>query len=899
MATGQAPATGDVSGTGGPCLQREGRTPELETPLESTRPSLRHTVCVQWRNAHALCWLDCILSALVHLEGVRTTVMEQGAKEESVFWRLFTKYHQANQLLPAEQQSAVGDGNCEKPTSEVFAEIEACLNEVRDEIFIRLQPQLRCSLGDMESPVFAFPLLLKMDPRVEKLFLFSFSWDFTCSQCGHQYQNRCLKSLVTFTNVIPEWHPLNAAHFGPCNNCSSKSQIRKMVLKKVSPLFMLHFVEGLPHGDLQRYAFHLEGCLYRITSVIQYQANNHFITWTADADGSWLECDDLRGPCSRRHETFEVPASEIHIVLWERRASQGTHQEAARLPLGKTNGQHALSGGEPASSAAGPVGDAASAETSSGHRPPCAARAPSTRPQDGAVACGDHSLAGPRGLGANGFLPLTFEGTTQESASVCQFDSEAFLLENKPVSENTGIVERNTLRSPASLLVSSAPAPCEEKLTYEQLVGRSVPSQVLHVHTLAGPLSAEDTMATKSVARVHTAGLTQGAESGEQFLTPQTEKWRPEQHVPSQICNLKRKETAADPPARTAESLQSQSVRENQKKPFVGSWVKGLLSRGASFMPSCVSAPSRTTLADLQPSVKGASNFGGFKTKGGNQKAGRASKNVHRHAGKAPLVSKLPPGPPPSGAASDAPRKDEGAPHGAHPDHGSQGNENGVPSSNQGDLVEGQIHKLRLKLLKKLKAKKKKLAALMSSPQSRALPSESSEHVPHGGSPNECDSIEDLLNELQCQIRLAEKSGRAAVPGVSPYTSQAHEEILAELLSPATVVSTQLSEDGETDLRYLEMGDSQVPAPVPGELNGISQDTHLRQDHDYCSPTKRSPCDVQPSSLTDDAGIRTLTLESPTKTDIFDEFFSTSALTSLGNDTLDLPHFDEYLFENC
>lgn len=44
--------------------------------------------------------------------------------------------------------------------------------------------------GDMESPVFAFPLLLKLEPDIEKLFTYSFSWDFTCAQCGHQYQNR-------------------------------------------------------------------------------------------------------------------------------------------------------------------------------------------------------------------------------------------------------------------------------------------------------------------------------------------------------------------------------------------------------------------------------------------------------------------------------------------------------------------------------------------------------------------------------------------------------------------------------------------------------------------------------------------------------------------------------------
>lgn len=51
---------------------------------------------------------------------------------------------------------------------------------------------------------------------------------------------------------------------------------------------MLHFVEGLPHNDLQRYSFHSEGCLYQVTSVIQYQANNHFVTWILDADGKCL-----------------------------------------------------------------------------------------------------------------------------------------------------------------------------------------------------------------------------------------------------------------------------------------------------------------------------------------------------------------------------------------------------------------------------------------------------------------------------------------------------------------------------------------------------------------------------------------------------------------------------------
>lgn len=48
---------------------------------------------------------------------------------------------------------------------------------------------------------------------------------------------------------------------------------------------MLHFVEGLPHSALQHYVFPFEGAAYHVTAVIQYQANNHFITWILDADG--------------------------------------------------------------------------------------------------------------------------------------------------------------------------------------------------------------------------------------------------------------------------------------------------------------------------------------------------------------------------------------------------------------------------------------------------------------------------------------------------------------------------------------------------------------------------------------------------------------------------------------
>nr|XP_010949834.1 SUMO-specific isopeptidase USPL1 [Camelus bactrianus]XP_045370104.1 SUMO-specific isopeptidase USPL1 [Camelus bactrianus] len=908
MAAEEDSATVNVSD--GTFPQNEGCTSELEMPSESRRTSFCQTSCVQWKNTHALCWLDCILSALVHLEGLKTTVTGLCSEEESVFRQLFTKYNQASELLDTNQLDGVKDGDCKKLTSKIFTQIETYLNEVRDEIFIKLQPQLRCTLGDMESPVFAFPLLLKTEPHVEKLFTYSFSWNFECSQCGHKYQNRYMKNLVTFTNVIPDWHPLNAAHFGPCNNCNNKSQIRKMVLEKVSPIFMLHFVEGLPHSDLERYSFHSEGCLYQITSVIQYQANNHFITWILDADGSWLECDDLKGPCSEKHEKFEVPSSEIHIVIWERKTSQMTDKASACCLLKKTNEQHDFGDEKQVSPASCSVGDAASAQTSTGNHPTDVSIAPNTLSQDEAVALGHHLLSDPKGLVDN-ILPLTLEEI--------QVNSEGFLLEHKPVAGNTGVVETNTLQLRESVMASLVSAPCKDKLAQDHFVDLNFSSPLVNTNMTSLQLNTEDAVVSKSVNGIHATDPIQGVKSAEtertvalekdsppkQFLSPKPEKLKPEQRVISQVSNLKEKETAA-----LSKSLQNPSLKENQKKPFVGSWVKGLLSKGASFMPPCVSAHNRNTITDLQPSVKGASNFGGFKTKGTKQKANRASRKAHRCAGKPPPVGN--PSPSHSSSVSTAslqasssgdsevPKKCGNTSYGANLNHSSHGNENGVSAANHGDPVEGQIHKLRLKLLKKLKAKKKKLTALMSFPQNGTLPSENSEHVSHCGSPDDCESIEDLLKELQYQIDIADsKSECTTVSSVSPYKSQTHEEILAELLSPTTIVSTELSENGETDFRYLEMGDNHIPAPVPNELNNIPQNTHLRQDHNYCSPTKKNQCGVQPDSLTNNADVRTLNSESPMKADIFDEFFSTSALNSLANDSLDLPHFDEYLFDSC
>ncbi|ELK30263.1 PREDICTED: SUMO-specific isopeptidase USPL1 [Myotis davidii] len=899
----------DISKTGETALHNEGGTSELEMPLENRCIPFCQTSCVQWKNSDALCWLDCLLSLLVHLEVVKKAVMtDLCSKEESLFWQLFAKYNQASKLLHASHLDAVKDRDYTKLIS-VFAEIETCLNDVRSKIFIRLQPQLGCTLGDMESPVIAFPLLLRIEACIEKLFTYSFSWNFECSQCGHKYQNGCMKNLVTFTDLVPEWHPLNAAHFGPCSNCNNKSQIRKMVLKKVSPIFMLHFVEGLPHNDLQHYSFLFEGYLYQITSVIQYYSNNHFITWILCVDGSWLECDDLKGPCCKRYKKFEVPASEIHIVIWERKTAQMTDKASACLSLQKTNDQHAFSDEKQPPPALRFMGDASSAEIPSGTYPPNTSVTTNTLSQDKAVVHQPHLLSVPKGLIGNDITPLSLEKV--------QVNSEGCLLENIPVAENGVVIKTNTLQQQESLMASLVSAPCKEKFTQDQFVDLSFPSPIVSTNMQSVQPNSENTIITNSVTNIHATGPIQGVKSVEiedkvalekdvpfnHFLSPKTEKLKIEQHITPQVSNLERKFSQT-----IAESSQNPSLKENLKKPFMGSWVKGLLSKGASFLPPCVSAHNINAITDLQHSVKGARNFGGYKTKGVKQKAHRAPKKPHRCASKPSPASNLPPSLPSSGSMApphadvnadlEVLKKHENASYGVHLNHRSGGNENGVSLANHEDSVEGQIHKLRLKLLKKLKAKKKKLAALMSSPLHGKLPSENLEHVSHCGSPNDGQSIEDVLKELQYQIDIADnKSGRTTFASVSPYSDQTHEEILAELLSPTTVCS-ELSENREADFRYLEMGDNHIPAPVPSELNGIPN-TLLRQDHNYCSPAKKNLCQVQPDPLTNNECDRTLNLESSLKTDVFDEFFSTSALNSLANDTLDLPFFDDYLFESC
>uniref|UniRef100_UPI00398EC7C5 SUMO-specific isopeptidase USPL1 isoform X2 n=1 Tax=Pristiophorus japonicus TaxID=55135 RepID=UPI00398EC7C5 len=300
--------------------ENSGQT-RLEVPNEG---SYIEQLFLQWKNTYALCWLDCILTALVHLKAIRKVVLNLGTEMESPVKKLCTEYDQACAQVSNCQSHRKGNGLWMIPPK-MLAQIELILNNAREKLFQLLQPKLRCALGVPDSPVFAFPLLLRQDPYIEELFMQSYIWSFECMKCGYKYNERCTKTLPTFTKVVLDWHPLNAVHKSPCNKCQDKDQKRKMLLDRISSIYMLHFVDGLPHTDLDTYRFDFQGNSYGICTIFQYlQSMKHFVTWIRNSDGSWLKCDDLEGSSCCKCSTLKVPAHEVHIVIWEKNDLENT-----------------------------------------------------------------------------------------------------------------------------------------------------------------------------------------------------------------------------------------------------------------------------------------------------------------------------------------------------------------------------------------------------------------------------------------------------------------------------------------------------------------------------------------------------------------------------------------------
>ncbi|XP_071000595.1 uncharacterized protein [Oncorhynchus clarkii lewisi] len=271
-----------------------------------------------WRNEHSLCWLDTLLVALVHLHTLRDRRPTKRPTVGQPVWDLCESYNRACGLITAYQHTGA-DGVVRVPSA-VLQRVQTEMQAIRMSIFRLLEPLLKCKLGQNETPVFALPLLLRADSWAEPLFQQTYEWQFECisTTCQHATNTKCKKTLTTFTKVLSDWHPLNAAHQSRCSKCNKRKQTRMLVLERVSPVFVLHFVEGLPDNDLCVYSFTFQQQEYSVTTVIQYdQQLKHFVTWIRRTDGSWLEFDDLKHPNCVSHTQLVVPPREIHVVFWE------------------------------------------------------------------------------------------------------------------------------------------------------------------------------------------------------------------------------------------------------------------------------------------------------------------------------------------------------------------------------------------------------------------------------------------------------------------------------------------------------------------------------------------------------------------------------------------------------
>ncbi|XP_077360835.1 SUMO-specific isopeptidase USPL1 [Festucalex cinctus] len=260
-----------------------------------------------WKNTHNLCWLDVLLVVLVNCGSLRRRKPRHEPQRAAV-WHLMSGYDGACDVLQAGSDGETGD----------WRDADQRMQNLRTAAFELLQPQLRCKLGQKESPVFAMPLLLAADSWAEPLFQTTFRWEFECAECKTVTTERVTKTLPTFTNVVPDWHPTRATHLAVCNTCGDQHQRRSMKLERVAPVMALHFVEGVPHGDVDALAFTLEGRRRTVTALVQYdQRAQHFVAWMRTPDCSWLEFDDLKHPQVVLHHTLPVPAQEVHLLFWE------------------------------------------------------------------------------------------------------------------------------------------------------------------------------------------------------------------------------------------------------------------------------------------------------------------------------------------------------------------------------------------------------------------------------------------------------------------------------------------------------------------------------------------------------------------------------------------------------
>ncbi|XP_078258489.1 SUMO-specific isopeptidase USPL1 [Rhinoraja longicauda] len=904
----------------------------LEVPKEEL--SIEQFI-LQWKNTAALCWLDCILTALVHSKVLRNVITNLGTEVESPIKKLCTEYDQACALLSNSQCCGTADGLWKIPP-QLLAQIELILNNIRERFFNLLQPKLRCELGKPDSPVFAFPLLLKQDAFIEMLFIQTYIWSFECMKCGYKYDERCTKTLTTFTKIDSDWHPLNAVHKSPCNKCQDKDQRRKMHIERISSIYMLHFMDGPPHIDLDAFGFDFEGCLYRICSIIQYLPNmKHFVTWIRNSDGSWLQCDDLQGFSCVRRSTLEVPAHEVHIIIWER----SDFEKATRrntMPHGDSSSVTGLNAPSLRSEA-----------TSSDVQPPSEITLTSTAPFS---APDKQIISAPnvdcvkendiKGTSNNNFLTdlwhLEDDAMRTPNLVEIKLDDEGTPLDNIQFIpdcqqlQNAPLIDCNvSVHPPGEVHYSS------EECQIAQTIANSDTTQK-HILQFEMPFSPSRSLQLQDT---DLADIPSAILQRDSTVKNRTVQCQEGMVIPSGILEITTKsdvkiqkghcnKISTSPTAKTPAANKSPTHIPQTavaKRNFTVGWGKNLLNRHLSILAT--NEPGTTSKKEVgntqRSGLPGVTNskssakahYDGFKSKNTQLSVQMAIKNPpespdlstpNRTCVQNNNIQRF------SNMKDNCKKISMGA-HTLNKTYLSNSSkfnnspmcETGTYNVNHQSLIpvdktelnnmDSKAQKLRLKLLKKLQTKKNQLASL----DQQMKTNQCGEYLSAGQSLNLANNngdlmYDDFLNDL-CGQSGVEDRAVCTSSNASLSSSPSHDELLAELFTPTTATTfTCMKPD---DLRYGE-------PPTGGIANGkLSTNYSIGSgtaNNNLTSPISAStmPQQAYKDEFTSITNIHTSSFESPIKDDMLVDLLSISTLNSLAGDH-ELPNFDENLFENC
>lgn len=912
---------------------------ELEVPKEEL--SIEQLI-LQWKNTAALCWLDCILTALVHSKVLRNVISNLGTEVESPIKNLCTEYDQACALLSSSQCRGTGDGLWKIPP-QLLAQIELMLNNIRERVFNLLQPKLRCELGKSDSPVFAFPLLLKQDACIETFFIQSYIWSFECMKCGYKYDERCTKTLTTFTKIDSDWHPLNAVHKSPCNKCQDKDQRRKMHIERISSIYMLHFVEGPPHIDLDAYGFDFEGSLYRICSIIQYLPNmKHFVTWIRNSDGSWLQCDDLQGFSCVRRSTLEVPAHEVHIIIWERSdfekatcrdiiphsdSSFVTGLNAPSLRSEATSSDVQRPSEIPLTNTA--LFSAPDKQIISALKEPTTPNVDCVKENDIKGTSNSNFLTDLQYLGddANIILNLVEIKLDDEGnpLDTFQFIPDQQQLQNAPLMA----IDCNVSVHPPGEVHYS-----REECQIDQTIANSDTGQkqILQSEMPFSPyqsLQLQDT----GLADIPSAILQRNS-----TVKNPTIQCQEGMVIPSGILEIPTKsdikiqkghcnKISLSPTAKThATNKSTTGIPKTAvaKRNFTVGWGKNLLNRHLSILATNEpGTTSKKEVGNTQNGLPGVTNskssakghFDGFRSKNTPKSVQKAIKNpsespdlntpnltcvqnnnLQRFSNMKDNCKKISMGAHTlnktylsnSSKFNNSPMCETGTYNVNH--------QSLVPvEKTELNNIDSKAQKLRLKLLKKLQTKKNQLASL----DQLMKTNQCGEYLSAGQSLNHAtnngDLMYDFLNDLCGQAGVEDRDSVCTSSNASLNSSPSHEELLAELFTPTTATTFNCMKPD--DLRY---GEPPTGGIANGKLSTIYNIGSRTANNNLTSPISVStmPQQAYKNEFTSITNIHTPSFESPIKDDMLVDLLSISTLNSLSGDH-ELPNFDENLFENC